>query len=264
MIAHLRGKLLAKHPNQAIVETGGVGYDVTISVPTFSEMPGVGGEVAFHIHTQVREDIIALYGFLRLADKNVFEKLLTVSGIGPWTWSCAGSNGGTTAQCSANITPSSGATSGGTPITIGETKVASVNDGGNGNLLLAQKATLSQTATLQSLSFYVRTTGGKLRLGVYDATGASGGPGQLKATTNSFTPVVGWNTQPVITPVSLLAGTYWLAYLDNNDNLHYPTQLGVGNFKSGNQTFGPLPTTFPVVSISSGGTWAFYATLSVP
>src|ERR1700674_6084574 len=83
MIAHLRGKLLAKHPNQAIVETGGVGYDVTISVPTFSGLPGVGGEVALHIHTHVREDMIALYGFLRPAEKTLFEKLITVSGIGP-------------------------------------------------------------------------------------------------------------------------------------------------------------------------------------
>ncbi|MBS1853308.1 MAG: Holliday junction branch migration protein RuvA [Acidobacteria bacterium] len=83
MIAHLRGKLLVKHPNQAIVETGGVGYDVTISVPTFSELPNVGGEVALHIHTHVREDQIALYGFLRPAEKVLFEKLLTVSGIGP-------------------------------------------------------------------------------------------------------------------------------------------------------------------------------------
>ena len=83
MIAHLRGKLLAKHPNQAIVETGGVGYDVTISVPTFSDLPGVGGEVALHIHTHVREDTIALYGFLRSAEKKLFEKLITVSGIGP-------------------------------------------------------------------------------------------------------------------------------------------------------------------------------------
>jgi Holliday junction DNA helicase RuvA len=83
MIAHLRGKLLAKHPNQAIVETGGVGYDVTITVPTFSDLPGVGGEVALHIHTHVREDLIALYGFLRTAEKQLFEKLITVSGIGP-------------------------------------------------------------------------------------------------------------------------------------------------------------------------------------
>lgn len=83
MIAHLRGRLLVKHPNQVVVETGGVGYDVTISVPTFSDLPGVGSEVALHIHTHVREDLIALYGFLRPAEKRLFEKLITVSGIGP-------------------------------------------------------------------------------------------------------------------------------------------------------------------------------------
>src|SRR5579859_1667281 len=83
MIAHLRGKLLAKHPNQAIVETAGVGYDVTISVPTFSDLPAVGAEVALYIHTHVREDQIALYGFLRPSEKLLFEKLITVSGIGP-------------------------------------------------------------------------------------------------------------------------------------------------------------------------------------
>jgi len=74
---------MAKHPNQAIVETHGVGYDVVISVPTFSELPAAGAEVALHIHTHVREDALNLYGFLRLAEKHLFEKLLTVSGIGP-------------------------------------------------------------------------------------------------------------------------------------------------------------------------------------
>ena len=83
MIAHLRGRLLAKHPNQAIVETGGVGYDVTISVSTFSDLPGMGSEIALHIYTHVREDLIALYGFLRPEEKQLFEKLITVSGIGP-------------------------------------------------------------------------------------------------------------------------------------------------------------------------------------
>ncbi len=83
MIAHLRGRLISKHPNQAIVEAAGVGYDVTISVPTFSELPGTGSEVALHIHTHVREDALALYGFLRLEEKQLFEKLITVSGIGP-------------------------------------------------------------------------------------------------------------------------------------------------------------------------------------
>jgi Holliday junction DNA helicase RuvA len=83
MIAHLRGKLIAKHPNQAIVEAAGVGYDVTISVPTFSNLGGVGSEVALHIHTHVREDAIALFGFLSPSEKQLFEKLLSVSGIGP-------------------------------------------------------------------------------------------------------------------------------------------------------------------------------------
>ena len=83
MIAHLRGKLLAKHPNRAIVETAGVGYDVTITVPTFTELPQTGAEVALHIHTYVREDVLALYGFLRPAEKQLFEKLISVSGIGP-------------------------------------------------------------------------------------------------------------------------------------------------------------------------------------
>jgi Holliday junction DNA helicase RuvA len=82
MIAHLRGKLLVKHPNQVVVETGGVGYEVNISVPTFSELPANGSEVALHIHTHVREEVIALYGFLRPAEKQLFEKLMTVSGIG--------------------------------------------------------------------------------------------------------------------------------------------------------------------------------------
>ena len=83
MIAHLRGRLIAKHPNQAVVEAGGVGYDVNITVPTFSDLPPLGGDVAMHIHTHVREDVIALYGFLRSEEKQLFEKLITVSGIGP-------------------------------------------------------------------------------------------------------------------------------------------------------------------------------------
>jgi holliday junction DNA helicase RuvA len=83
MIAHLRGKLLAKHPNQVIVETSGVGYDLTISVPTFSDLPDTGSEVSLHVHTHVREDAIALYGFFRASEKVLFERLITVSGIGP-------------------------------------------------------------------------------------------------------------------------------------------------------------------------------------
>jgi Holliday junction DNA helicase RuvA len=83
MIALLRGVLLEKHPNQAIVETGGVGYDVTIPVSTFTRLPETGKEVRLRIHTHVREDALALYGFLTQDEKALFEKLIGVSGIGP-------------------------------------------------------------------------------------------------------------------------------------------------------------------------------------
>src|ERR1041384_598301 len=83
MIAQLRGGLLEKHPNQAIVETGGVGYDVTIPVSTFTKLPDAGSEVRLRIHTHVREDALALYGFLTQDEKALFEKLISVSGIGP-------------------------------------------------------------------------------------------------------------------------------------------------------------------------------------
>jgi holliday junction DNA helicase RuvA len=83
MIAHLRGRLFSKRPGQAIVEAAGVGYDVTISVPTFTALPAEGAEVSLHIHTQVREDVLALFGFLELDEKRLFERLITVSGVGP-------------------------------------------------------------------------------------------------------------------------------------------------------------------------------------
>jgi len=83
MIAHLRGKLVHKEPGQAIVECGGVGYDVAISVPTFTALPSVGAEAALHIHTQVSDDQIALFGFLEREEKRLFERLITVGGVGP-------------------------------------------------------------------------------------------------------------------------------------------------------------------------------------
>jgi Holliday junction DNA helicase RuvA len=83
MIAFLRGKLLEKHPNQVIVETGGVGYDVLIPISTFSALPEAGSEVKLRIHTHVREDALALFGFLTSEEKTIFEKLIAVSGIGP-------------------------------------------------------------------------------------------------------------------------------------------------------------------------------------
>lgn len=83
MIAHLRGTLLQKHPNLVVVDVGGVGYEVMIPVSAFSSLPDAGAEVRLHIHTHVREDALVLFGFLSPADKVLFEKLITVSGVGP-------------------------------------------------------------------------------------------------------------------------------------------------------------------------------------
>src|SRR5260370_39916630 len=78
MIALLSGVLVEKHPNQAIVDVAGVGYDVTIPISTFSKLPEAGAAVRLRIHTHVREDALALYGFLSADEKALFEKLSSV------------------------------------------------------------------------------------------------------------------------------------------------------------------------------------------
>ncbi len=83
MIAHLRGKLVEKKPNLVVVDVDGVGYELTIPVSTYSQLGNTGEEVALHTHTHVREDALALFGFATRHEKGIFEKLITVSGIGP-------------------------------------------------------------------------------------------------------------------------------------------------------------------------------------
>jgi len=83
MIAQLRGTLLEKHPNQVIVDAGGVGYDVHIPVSTFTALDKEGATVTLRIYTHVREDALVLFGFLTADEKAIFEKLISVSGIGP-------------------------------------------------------------------------------------------------------------------------------------------------------------------------------------
>lgn len=83
MIAHLRGRLLEKHPNRVILEVQGVGYEAHVPLSTFYEMAEPGGEVSLRIHTHVREDALLLYGFATLLELQIFERLISVSGIGP-------------------------------------------------------------------------------------------------------------------------------------------------------------------------------------
>jgi hypothetical protein len=150
------------------------------------------------------------------------------------------------------------------PVTLGESAVLSADDSGNANLLIVQSATLSQPATLQSLSFYANTANGNLRLGIYDATGPGGGPGALKAQTNSFPPVFGWNTINVVTPVSLPAGNYWLAYLPDSNGLHFAADFNTGSYKYAPFVFGPMPATFPAVAGQGTTHWSMYGTLTAP
>ena len=83
MIAHLRGRLLEKHPNRVILDVQGVGYDVHVPLSTFYEMAEPGVEIALRVHTHVREDALLLFGFATLLELQIFERLISVSGIGP-------------------------------------------------------------------------------------------------------------------------------------------------------------------------------------
>lgn len=83
MIAQLTGKLVQKQPNTVIIDVGGVGYDVTIPVSTFYELGEPGADVSLKIHTHVREDALQLFGFWTAREKELFLKLISVSGVGP-------------------------------------------------------------------------------------------------------------------------------------------------------------------------------------
>ncbi len=83
MIAHLRGRILDKHPNRLVVDVNGVGYDVFVPLSTFYVLGDAGSDVALRIHTHVREDALALYGFATALEQDLFERLISTSGIGP-------------------------------------------------------------------------------------------------------------------------------------------------------------------------------------
>jgi hypothetical protein len=139
---------------------------------------------------------------------------------------------------------------------MGETNILSTDDSGNANLLIAQQSVLAQNAILESLSFYVTDSYGQLRLSVYADNG--GKPGTLVAETNAFTPIIGWNTQNVLTPVLLPAGTYWLAYLAESNNLHFRAG-GSGPARYYSYPFGSLPTTFSDTTETINVHWSLYA-----
>jgi hypothetical protein len=147
---------------------------------------------------------------------------------------------------------------------IGETAVLTAAYSGFGNLLFAQEATLSQSATIQSMSFYANSASGALVLGVYSANGPSGGPGTLVAQTAAFTPSVGWNVASTNTTPTLPAGNYWLASLPSSSALSSVFELNTGSCRYYALTFtSALPNTFSTKPTScSPTTSSLYATLT--
>jgi len=83
MIGQLRGQLIAKKPNQVLLDVHGVGYEIHIPLTSFYELPPEGSEVLLRIHTHVREDCLLLYGFISPKERDLFLRLISISGIGP-------------------------------------------------------------------------------------------------------------------------------------------------------------------------------------
>lgn len=83
MISYLEGRLNTKTPGHVVVLVGGVGYKVLIPVSTYYELPSEGEPVALQIHTHVREDTLALYGFFSAREQLLFDRLISVAGVGP-------------------------------------------------------------------------------------------------------------------------------------------------------------------------------------
>jgi Holliday junction DNA helicase RuvA len=83
MIGHLNGKIVSKNTSQLILSVAGVGYEIEIPLSTYYELPAVGEKTSLHIHTNVREDAIQLFGFFTTDEKTLFRRLVAISGVGP-------------------------------------------------------------------------------------------------------------------------------------------------------------------------------------
>jgi Holliday junction DNA helicase RuvA len=83
MIGHLRGTLVEKSPSRLIVDVGGVGYEVLVPLSTFYALGDAGAPVTLRTHTHVREDVLALYGFITKLEQDLFERLIAINGVGP-------------------------------------------------------------------------------------------------------------------------------------------------------------------------------------
>ena len=82
MIAYVKGSLDHKEPNRVVVDVGGIGYEIFVPLSTYQQLPAIGAQVKLHTHHYVREDTMQLYGFLSPEEKEIFEMVLSISGVG--------------------------------------------------------------------------------------------------------------------------------------------------------------------------------------
>lgn len=147
-------------------------------------------------------------------------------------------------------------------VTLGNSAVEATDDSSRAGLLIASYYTLAQTSTVVSFSFYVNTASGDLRLGIY--TDSNGVPETLRAWTTCFTPQVGWNTIPVTIPANLNAGNYWLAFMVQNNGLHFPTNTSGGVGKYYSFSFADFPGTWNSNGNSNcSNSWSIKAHLTI-
>ena len=133
--------------------------------------------------------------------------------------------------------------------TIGYTTTGSATDGNNQNSIWVSSYALASTLTLESLSINFSAIAGTCRMGVYSNVG--GVPTTKLAETVEFTPVVGWNTIPVVIEVSLVAGTYWLAFLGSANGLTVRCETTGGTQRQATFTYGVLPITYPTFTTTT-------------
>ena len=127
--------------------------------------------------------------------------------------------------------------------------------------MLAYRVTLARTATIQSISIFTKTSGGRLYLAIYSDNG--GYPGTLKAATAEFTPSSGWNKRDVTSQVSLSAGTYWLVFepSSNSYGTGYDANGSSGGSYEAPGTYSPMPSTFRAGGRANRYRFSLYATL---
>jgi hypothetical protein len=150
-------------------------------------------------------------------------------------------------------------------IEMGAATILPLDDSGNAGWLSAQQTSLAEAATLESLSFYVATPAGQLRLGLYDASGSGGGPGNKLAETGELTVTSsGWLSADVLSGVLLQPGTYWLVFFGSDDGLHSrKAPPGGGASRYYKTSYGALPAVFDdALATSDTVEWSLYATLT--